>query len=185
MSRPVERTDLSVGLNENRFTKLDVDDPGQLQVQYSARVETSPRSFKIDTFGSETVRTLDAVALPYLFPSRYAQADRMRAAAMDLFGHIQSKYEVAMAIEDWLFNHNSYQLGASAEQSWALDTFEKRVGVCRDLLTSASHFAVRSQSRPATAPSMPISCCRKISTRYSRSTLPGVGMLSTARDSLH
>ncbi len=132
VSRPAHRTDLSVGLDGNQFTKLEVDDPGDLHVQYSARVETSSDTVLIRDLGNESIRSVDAVALPYLFPSRYAPADRMRKVSMDLFGDIEGKYDVAMAIENWLFKHIEYQAGSSGEQSWALDTFEQRTGVCRD-----------------------------------------------------
>ncbi|MEX2581370.1 MAG: transglutaminase family protein [Verrucomicrobiales bacterium] len=134
-SRYVPRTELSVGLEENRFTKFDVEDPGDLGVQYGATVETSETTVDIGEIGRDGGRTMDSInaeALPYLFPSRYSPADRMRAAAMDLFGGIEGKFDVAMAIEDWLFEHIVYQVGSSAEQSWSLDTFEQRAGVCRD-----------------------------------------------------
>lgn len=132
VSRPVKRSDLSVGLDGNRFTKLDIDEPGDLHVQYSTLIKTSPDTVPVKDLKDESVRSLDAVALPYLFPSRYAPADRMRAVSMDLFGNIQGKFNVAMAIEDWLYEHISYQAGSSGEQSWALDTLEAREGVCRD-----------------------------------------------------
>ncbi len=132
VNRAAERSDLSVGLDGNRFTKLQVDEPGDLQIQYSALVETSPRSVPVDELYNDRSSSLEAVALPYLFPSRYAPADRMRAVAMDLFGHIRGSFNIAMAIEDWLFEHITYQAGASDEQSWALDTMETRTGVCRD-----------------------------------------------------
>ena len=132
VSLPVQRTDLSVGLDGNRFTKFEIDDPGDLHIQYSARVETSSDRVAIKDLGDESIGSIDAVALPYLFPSRYAPADRMRKVSMDLFGDIEGKYNVAMAIEDWLFKHIEYQVGSSGEQSWALDTFEQRAGVCRD-----------------------------------------------------
>lgn len=132
VNRPVTRSDLSVGLDGNRFTKLQTDEPGDIQIQYSALVEPSPRSVPVNELSNRRDSTLDAVALPYLFPSRYAPADRMRAVAMDLFGNIQGDFSIAMAVEDWLFKNISYEAGSSDEQSWALDTMETRTGVCRD-----------------------------------------------------
>jgi len=132
VSCPAKRSDLSVGLDGNRFTKLEIDALGEMQIQYSAQVETSPKGVPINELSEQGRGSLDEVALPYLFPSRYAPADRMRAIAMDLFGHIQGNFNIALAIEDWLYEHISYQVGASGEQSWALDTMENRAGVCRD-----------------------------------------------------
>lgn len=131
-SRDVKRSDLSVGLDANRFTKLDMSEPGDLDVKYNATVETSVSIVDAGGIGSRGDMELDEVALPYLFPSRYAPADRLRAAAYDLFGGIEGKYAQSMAIEDWLFKNLRYQFGSSNEQSWALDTLETRSGVCRD-----------------------------------------------------
>jgi len=132
VSCPAKRSDLSVGLDGNRFTKLEIDELGEMQIQYSALVETSPKAVPINELSEQGTGSLDEVALPYLFPSRYAPADRMRAISMDLFGHIQGNFNIALAIEDWLYEHIAYQVGASGEQSWALDTMENRAGVCRD-----------------------------------------------------
>ncbi len=131
-SREVERSDLAVGMEENRFTKLDVSDPGDLQVSYEATVETTVNTRDISEMESHSVKQMDASVLPYLFPSRYAPADRLRAVAFDLFGQYPSPYEKVMAIEDWLFQHITYQVGSSEEQTWAPDTLESRAGVCRD-----------------------------------------------------
>lgn len=126
------RTDLSVGLEENRFTKLETSEVGELTVEYEAIAKTTvgikPKR-EIQTAG---VQTLDAVVIPYLFPSRYAPSDRMRGLAWDLFGDIQGHLNQALAIEDWLHEHISYVPGASDEQSGALETFLTRSGVCRD-----------------------------------------------------
>ena len=132
VSCPAKRSDLSVGLDGNRFTKLEIDEIGEMQIQYSAQVKTSPKLVPISKLSERGTGSLDEVALPYLFPSRYAPADRMRAIAMDLFGHIQGNFNIAMAIEDWLYGNIAYQVGVSGEQSWALDTMENRAGVCRD-----------------------------------------------------
>jgi len=131
-SRDVERSDLAFGLEENRFTKLDTSSPGPLQVNYEATVQTTANTQDISEMEGHSVKQMDASVLPYLFPSRYAPADRMRAIAFDMFGKYDSPFEKVMAIEDWIFNHISYQVGASEEQTWAPDTLESRAGVCRD-----------------------------------------------------
>lgn len=131
-SRDVTRSDIAVGMEDNRFTKLDIQKPGDLTVQYEAEVSTTVNIQNIKEVETNSIRELDASAIPYLFPSRYAPADRLRAVANDMFGHIQSTYDRVMAIEDWLFEHILYQLGSSGEQTWAPDTLEGRAGVCRD-----------------------------------------------------
>lgn len=131
-SRQVIRTDLSVGQEENRFTKLEISEPGELTVQYQATASTQVSLRAISDVDIEDSPTLHASVIPYLFPSRYAPADRMRAAANDLFGHINGQLNQALAVEDWLYSHLSYQIGVSNEQTWALDTLEHRAGDCRD-----------------------------------------------------
>lgn len=131
-SREVERQDMPVGFAENRFIKYEVSDPGELSIFYSALARTTVQTVPIEQIEPGGVSTLDAEVIPYLFPSRYAPADRMRAVASDLFGHIEGHFNQAQAIEDWLNRHISYSSGSSNEQSWALDTFESRSGVCRD-----------------------------------------------------
>ena len=132
ITREVERHDMSVGFSQNRFTKLEVEEPGELAVHYSALARTTVRTVPIDQIESGGVESLDPEVIPYLFPSRYAPADRMRAVADDLFGNIEGQFAKAQAIEDWLNKHIQYSSGSSNEQSWALDTFELRSGVCRD-----------------------------------------------------
>ena len=58
-------------------------------------------------------------------------------------------YEVAAAaISDWIFEHVAYQSGSSDETSSAVDTLEKRQGVCRDFAHLAVGFC-RAMNIPA------------------------------------
>ncbi len=131
-SRPVDRTDLSVGLEENRFTRLGISEPGDFTVQYQATATTRVDLRPLSEIRDGDFPPLSASVIPYLFPSRYAPADRLREMALDLFGHLRGSLERALAVEDWLFENLTYQPGTSNEQSWALDTLEHRSGVCRD-----------------------------------------------------
>lgn len=131
-SEAVVRADLTVGLEANRVIRLHLPEAGNLCVQYRAEVEPSIKLVDAALVGAGNPSAFDEVALPYLYPSRYAPADRMRAAANDLFGKIEGTLAQVLAIEDWLFNHLAYQAGSSNEQSSSLDTFESRAGVCRD-----------------------------------------------------
>jgi transglutaminase-like putative cysteine protease len=131
-SREVTRTNLTVGLEANRLVKLEVPTAGHLSVDYQATVNTTLQLVDAARIKPKISCAFEAVTLPYLNPSRYAPADRMRAIANDLFGGIRSPLAQVLAVEDWLFGNISYQIGTSNEQSWSLDTFESRVGVCRD-----------------------------------------------------
>lgn len=126
------RSDMSVGMEENRFTKLETTTEGLLTVAYEAIAQTTVAFQAKDEIHSYGRQAFDAAVIPYLFPSRYAPSDQMRALAWDLFGGIEGTLNQALAIEQWLFDHIVYQPGASDEQSGALDTFLTRSGVCRD-----------------------------------------------------
>ena len=126
------RTDQSVGMEENRFTKLETATDGDLIIEYNAIAETTVSFHDVSTIETVGVHSFGPDVIPYLFPSRYAPSDRMRALAWDLFGHIEGSFNQALAIEDWLYDHIAYQPGASDEQSGALETFLARSGVCRD-----------------------------------------------------
>jgi transglutaminase-like putative cysteine protease len=132
LSREAERADLVVGLTANRFTKVNISEPGDFSIRYEATVQSSLTRLPIASILPGNPCSFDAVALPFLNPSRYAPADQLRTAAHDLFGSIEGELDQALAIEQWLYDNIRYEIGASTEQSWSLDTFETRSGVCRD-----------------------------------------------------
>jgi len=131
-SRQVIRTDLTVGQERTRITKLETKEGGDLAVHYLATAQTTVHTTSLARAEKRKAEELGAPVIPYLFPSRYAPSDRLRAAAMDLFGGIRGTFDQVFAIEEWLFQHIAYVIGASSEQSCARDTFELRTGVCRD-----------------------------------------------------
>lgn len=147
-SREVRRDDVSLGAEENRFTLLETSVSGDLTLSYEATVATSPLVIPLSEIESRDLYTLDPTVIPYLFPSRYAPSDRMRAMANDLFGDIEGHLAQALAIEDWLYSHLAYLPGSSKEQSSALETFEQRSGVCRDFAHLGIAFC-RALSIPA------------------------------------
>lgn len=147
-SRQVVRHDLSVGTEENRFTLLEIAQPGDLDVEYQATARIAPWTVPHSQIQHHEIHSLDARTIPYLFPSRYAPSDRMRAIANDLFGGIGGHFNQALAIEDWLHRNIAYWPGSSKEQSSALETFEQRSGVCRDFAHLGIAFC-RALSIPA------------------------------------
>lgn len=132
LSRHADRNDLEVGLTDNRFTRIDVYESGDFSIQYSATVSTTVHIHEDVGSAIGGIQDLDASVIPFLFPSRYAPADRLRTLATELFGHIKGSLNQAIAIEDWLYENITYTSGSSHEQTWALDTYEQGEGVCRD-----------------------------------------------------
>jgi transglutaminase-like putative cysteine protease len=142
----VVRSDIKLGLDAVRYTKLEVNERGELGLSYNATLQ-----LKVNTVGIGKIsegENFNSAALPYIFPSRYVPSDRMRAVANDLFANVSGKFAQALAIEDWLFKNIYYQVGISNEQSWALDTLETRSGVCRDFAHLGIAFC-RALSIPA------------------------------------
>jgi transglutaminase-like putative cysteine protease len=116
----------------NRITRLQTNYPGHLSISYEADVSNSTRVVPVSSILADGPANLSPDAIPFLFPSRYCQSDRLRHHAQDLFGHLENPYVIATAVSDWIFNNIAYVSGSSWETSSAMDTFEGRSGVCRD-----------------------------------------------------
>jgi transglutaminase-like putative cysteine protease len=99
---------------------------------YEAEVEVSTCLVNVANMVRDEVAELDPEGIPYLFPSRYCQSDILRQQADKMFGHLESPYKIAMAVSDWIYENISYVIGSSGETCSALETFNKREGVCRD-----------------------------------------------------
>jgi transglutaminase-like putative cysteine protease len=131
-SRAVTREDLSMGLSANRFTRFQIGENGFFTIYYNALVESNHQIKPETEIRAESVPSLPAEVIPFLFPSRYAPSDRLREVSFDLFGQYNTAYDKAIAIESWLAEKVSYASGVSDENTWALDTLERREGICRD-----------------------------------------------------
>ncbi|HVJ46499.1 MAG TPA: transglutaminase family protein [Luteolibacter sp.] len=128
----VPTDDFTIGVGMNRFTRIRPQNPGSLHLRYQAEVETSIQLTDVATLNADGPHQLIPEAIPFLFPSRYCQADRLRQQALDLFGHLPDAHSIAAGISDWIYEHVAYRSGTSNEQSSAMDTLEQRQGVCRD-----------------------------------------------------
>lgn len=146
--RPVHWENLDVGLAENQMSRFDIASPGPLTIQYEAVADIQPEFiFKTDVH-DDGVKSIPAAYVPYLYPSRYAPSDRFRAVATDLFGAIGGKLNQALAVEQWLWERIQYIPGTSDETSSAIETLERREGVCRDFAHLGIAFC-RALSIPA------------------------------------
>jgi len=116
----------------NRFSRIRAVVPGDLKISYQADVRTSARIVAVSALRTDGPETLSPEAIPFLFPSRYCQSDRLRQQAQDLFGHLKTTHAIASGVSDWISKHISYVGGSSGETCSAMETFERRQGVCRD-----------------------------------------------------
>lgn len=64
-----------------------------------------------------------------LWPSRYCPSDRMTGFAARMFG---GSDDPVRAVTGWVFEHLTYQAGASGPSTDAIDTLLSASGVCRD-----------------------------------------------------
>jgi transglutaminase-like putative cysteine protease len=105
---------------------------GNLKLTYQATVELTPPSNNL----SEATEILPAAipldVVPYLYPSRYCQSDRLMRLAQDEFGDCQPGYVRVQAICDWIYVKVAYISGSTDSHTSAYDTVTERAGVCRD-----------------------------------------------------
>jgi transglutaminase-like putative cysteine protease len=118
--------------NGNRLVRFEIPEPGNIKVTYNATVDNS---FTINdhTHRDEIpVAHLDSSILPYLYPSRYCQSDKLYRLADNLFGSIADPFEKVITLTNWINTNVQYISGFSNAQTSAYDTVTQQAGVCRD-----------------------------------------------------
>jgi transglutaminase-like putative cysteine protease len=131
ISQPVLPTvypDASCGI---RFMRLTAT-PGLLTIRYASTVDIEHHVESPAGIEEIPVRQLPPAVLPYIYPSRYCQSDRLRRFAAREFGHIPQGYWRVQAIQDWVRLRTTFMSGSSDVSTSAVDTLIEQVGVCRD-----------------------------------------------------
>ncbi len=116
----------------SRFVRLETGKKKHLIIDYQATIECAYEAISTRSLDAITVAEMDQRAIPYLFPSRYCQSDRLGRLAWDLFGSIPTNYEKVIAIADWIYDNVEYVPGTTNSETSAYDTVTQRTGVCRD-----------------------------------------------------
>lgn len=124
--------EFSIDGTDNRFIRLETGKRKQLVVTYQATVDCNYRFHDAGEIDPMSIAEMDRSAIPYLFPSRYCQSDRLSRLAWDQFGAIANPYEKVAAITDWIFKNVEYVRGSTNSETSAYDTVTQRTGVCRD-----------------------------------------------------
>ena len=114
-----------------RFMRLRAG-PGALAVRYAATVDIDHHTESPANIGETPVSQLPLSALPYIYPSRYCQSDRLHKLAMREFGHLWQGYGRVQAIQDWVRARTTFTSGSSNVSTSAVDTLIEQVGVCRE-----------------------------------------------------
>lgn len=125
-----------------------VGQPGHLHVEAEAQVLVDDVVDRSPGAAFVPVEQLPEGTLQYLLPSRYCPSDRMGEQAWSIVAGAQPGYDQVEAICRWIHARVAYRYGTSDASTSALETLERRAGVCRDF----SHLAIalcRSLNIPA------------------------------------
>lgn len=131
ISQPVENRFHVDSLRRNRLLRLHAQS-GTLTVNYQAEVEIEHHRSSPQNLIEMPIQALPAEVLPYLYPSRDCESDKIQALANREFGHLVPGYERAETIRRWVNQHVRFTSGSSNFNTSPMDTLSQRVGVCRD-----------------------------------------------------
>ncbi len=118
-------------VTHTRFLRLKAYG-GPLMVRYNATVDIDHYTAQPDQLGEVAVANLPGQVLPYIYPSRYCQSDRLHRFAVKEFGHLWQGYRRVQAIHQWVTSHVRFLPNSSNGNTTAVDTLVEQVGVCRD-----------------------------------------------------
>jgi transglutaminase-like putative cysteine protease len=114
-----------------RLMRLHAD-AGPLRLHYTATVDIDHHLAEPDTLAEAPVRSLPLDVMPYIYPSRYCQSDRLLKLAFNEFGSLWQGYSRVLAIQHWIQGHVAFKSNTSDANTSAIDTLIEQVGVCRD-----------------------------------------------------
>lgn len=117
--------------SSGRFLRLRAD-AGELTLRYAALIELRHHRENPANIAEVWIPNLPGQVLPYLYPSRYCESDKLNAFAMAQFGSLWQGYARAQAICEWVQNNVLFESGSSSGTTSATDTLIARRGVCRD-----------------------------------------------------
>lgn len=123
---------LTCGVTHNRFDRIHAAVPGIYHIAYEATVESSLELMGAEDFPATTPGDFDLRVLPFLYPSRYSQSDRLARLASDQFGQEDTPVKTVQAIVRWISGNIAYIRGSTNANTSAADTLVERSGVCRD-----------------------------------------------------
>ena len=131
ISQPLRPNLYTDPVTHTRFLRLKAF-AGPLKVRYDATVDLDHHIAQPGQLGEVFVANLPGPVLPYIYPSRYCQSDRLHRLAVKEFGHLWQGYSRVQAIRDWVANRVTFRSNTSTGNTTAVDTLVEEVGVCRD-----------------------------------------------------
>jgi len=130
------------------FDRLHASRPGVYEIRYEAHVQVQADLIPAGSLMDAGPAAFEAPVLPYLYPSRYCQSDRLGRLAFDLFGYLPTAEEKVRAVVVWISSRLTYVTGSTDTGTSAVDSLVERAGVCRDF----AHLGIalcRAMSIPA------------------------------------
>jgi transglutaminase-like putative cysteine protease len=124
--------ELVAAQNENRLARFEILEPGTIKISYKATVDNFCKITNFAVVQETQMSMVDASVLPYLYPSRYCQSDKLYRLAHNLFGHIFNPFDKVIALTNWIHKNVQYLSGSTNSQTSAFDTVTEQSGVCRD-----------------------------------------------------
>ena len=116
-----------------RFIRMEVNQGVFFTITYNAIVDVQYKLLNESALSKYIpIVELNTEVLPYLFPSRHCQSDKLRKLAIKEFGHLPNEFAMVNAISDWIFNNTDYISGATDSGTSAYDSMIQREGVCKD-----------------------------------------------------
>jgi transglutaminase-like putative cysteine protease len=131
LSQPIVPEIATDPATATRLMRLHAD-TGPLRVSYAATVNVSHHVAEPNTLAEVPIGSLPLDVVPYIYPSRYCQSDRLLKLAFDEFGTLWPGYSRVLAIQHWVQKHVTFASNTSDSSTSAVDTLIERVGVCRD-----------------------------------------------------
>lgn len=131
ISQPLLHSMYTDPVTHTRILRLKAH-TGALRVSYAAMVDLDHYTAQPEQIDELSMAELPGEVLPYLYPSRYCQSDRLVRLAIKEFGHLPQGYRRVLAIRDWVTQRVTFRPNSSTGNTNAVDTLVDEVGVCRD-----------------------------------------------------
>ena len=131
VSQQVVPTTYTDAVSHNRYLRLKAL-AGPLTVRYEASVDLSHHVAQPHDIAEVPVAQLPGSVLPFIYPSRYCESDRLHRLAVKEFGHLPQGYSRVQAICQWVTNRVTFRSNSSTGNTTAVDTLIDEAGVCRD-----------------------------------------------------
>lgn len=132
ISPQMPHTLLTCGVTQNRFDRITAEIPATYHIVYEAVVELALEKIPVHDLPETTHEDFGLEQMPYLYPSRYCQSDRLGSLTADQFGNIETPVQKVQAITQWISQHIAYTTGSTNVNTSSMDTLVDYVGVCRD-----------------------------------------------------